>query len=111
MKNYVFSRTLKEIADPHLQLIAGDAVPFVRDLKQRTGSGIWLMGGGALATSLLAAGLVDRIRLNVHPILLGSGVPTFRDAGMLVELKRTECRPMDGGCILAQYDVVRPMSA
>jgi dihydrofolate reductase len=106
LKNYVFSRTLKEIADPHLELIDSDAVSFVRDLKQQPGGGICLMGGGELATSLLAAGLVDRIGLNIHPILLGSGIPTFRDAGKRVKLKTTECRPMDGGCILAQYDVI-----
>jgi dihydrofolate reductase len=105
MKNYLFSRTLKEVADPNVELIRGDAVSFIRDLKQRPGSGIWLMGGGELAHSLLAAGLVDRISLNIHPILLGTGIPTFRDLATRVKLKLTACRPIDGGCVLAQYDV------
>jgi riboflavin biosynthesis pyrimidine reductase len=56
--------------------------------------------------SLLSAGLVDRIGLNIHPILLGSGIPTFRDPGHRVKLMIEECRPLEGGCVLLNYTVV-----
>jgi dihydrofolate reductase len=105
MRNYVFSRTLKTIDDPGMELVTSDAVEFVRALKQRPGKEICLMGGGELAQSLLAANLVDEIRLNIHPILLGSGIPTFRDPGHRVKLKLFECRQLEGGCILAGYKV------
>ena len=82
-----------------------DAVDFVRALKQAPGKDICLMGGGELAQSLLAEGLVDRIGLNIHPVLLGAGIPTFRDPGHRVKLTLTECRSLEGGCILAQYEV------
>jgi dihydrofolate reductase len=106
MRSYVFSRTLKQIDEPGVELVAGDVVEFVRDLKRQPGNGICLMGGGKLAQSLLAAGLVDQIGLNIHPILLGSGIPTFRDPGHRVKLTLTECRPIDGGSILANYKVL-----
>ncbi len=106
MRSYVFSRTLKEIGGPGIELVTGDAVEFVRDLKRRPGKGICLMGGGELAQSLLAAGLVDQIGLNIHPILLGAGIPTFRDPGHRVKLTLKECRPIEGGCILANYKVL-----
>jgi dihydrofolate reductase len=106
MRSYVFSRTIEQIDDPGIELVAGDAVEFVRDLKRRPGKGICLMGGGELAQSLLAAGLMDQIGLNIHPILLGSGIPTFRDPGHRVKLTLTECRPIEGGCILANYKVL-----
>src|SRR5258708_21012604 len=51
MRSYVFSRTLEQIDDPGIELVAGDAVEFVRDLKRRPGKGICLMGGGELAQS------------------------------------------------------------
>lgn len=108
MHTYVFSHTLKAIDEPGVELVAGDAVEFVRDLKRRPGKGICLMGGGELAQTLLAAGLVDQVGLNIHPILLGSGIPTFRDAGRRVKLTLTECRPIEGGCILAHYKVLHP---
>src|SRR5579872_2979197 len=106
MRTYVFSRTLKSIDDPGVELVASEAADFVRDLKSRAGKRICLMGGGELAKSLLAAGLVDEVGLNIHPILLGSGIPTFRDPGHRVKLTLTECRQLDGGCILANYKVL-----
>ena len=107
MCTYVFSRTIKAIDDPGVELVSSDAAEFVRELKQRPGKGVCLMGGGELAQSLLAAGLVDEIGLNIHPILLGSGIPTFRDPGHRVKLTLTESRQLDGGCILASYRVHR----
>jgi dihydrofolate reductase len=106
MRTYVFSRTLKRIDEPGIELVAGDAVEFVRDLKRAPGKDICLTGGGQLAQSLLAAGLVDRIGLNIHPVLLGSGIPTFRDTGHRVNLILTENRLLEGGCILANYKVL-----
>lgn len=105
MRTYVFSRTLRSIDAPGVELVGGDAVDFVRDLKERPGGRICLMGGGELACSLMGAGLVDEIGLNIHPILLGSGVPVFRDSGRRVKLTLTESRPIQGGCILATYRV------
>lgn len=105
MRTYVFSRTLTSVDAPGVELVSGNAADFVRDLKSLPGKEICLMGGGELAQSLLAAGLVDKVGLNIHPILLGSGIPVFRDPGHRVALKLTECRPLDGGCILATYDV------
>jgi hypothetical protein len=50
---------------------------------------------------------VDEVGLNIHPILLGSGIPTFRDPGQRVKLTLTDCRRMEGDCILARYKVSR----
>jgi dihydrofolate reductase len=105
MRTYVFSRTLESVDAPGVELVAANAADFVRDLKKLPGKEICLMGGGELAQSLLAAGLVDKVGLNIHPILLGSGIPVFRDPGHRVALTLTECRPLDGGCIFANYDV------
>jgi len=106
MRTYVFSRTLTAVHGPGIELVKGDAVEFVRDLKQRPGNSICLMGGGELAQSLIAADLVDKIGLNIHPILLGSGIPTFRAFNRRLRLTLKECRPIEGGCILANYEVV-----
>ncbi|HUL72823.1 MAG TPA: dihydrofolate reductase family protein [Vicinamibacterales bacterium] len=105
MHTYVFSRTLESIDAAGVELVREDAAGFVRRLKSQPGGRMCLMGGGELATSLLAAGLVDEVGLNIHPILLGSGVPVFRDAGRRVALTLTECRQLAGGCVLASYRV------
>jgi dihydrofolate reductase len=106
MRTYVFSRTLPDIDQPGVQVVRTDAAAFVRELKRQPGAEICLMGGGELAGALIAEGLVDRIGLNIHPVLLGSGTPVFRGPGARVTLALVECRPLDGGCILADYRVV-----
>jgi dihydrofolate reductase len=105
IRTYVFSRTLASIDAPDVELVSGDAAAFVRELKHRPAGKICLMGGGELATSLLAADLIDEVGLNVHPVLLGAGIPVFRDSGGRVKLKLTECRRLDGGCVLMTYEV------
>jgi dihydrofolate reductase len=102
---YVFSRTLTSVGDG-AHLVRDDAGDFVRKLKEQPGKGICLMGGGELAQSLIEAGVVDEVGLNVHPILLGAGVPFFRDPGRRVHLELAESRVIDGGCVLSMYKVL-----
>jgi dihydrofolate reductase len=90
---------------PGVELVSSDAGEFVRNLKARPGKNICLLGGGELAQSLIAAGVVDEVGLNVHPILLGSGTPLFRDPGHRVRLQLTENRTIDGGCVFVNYRV------
>jgi len=108
IRSYVFSRTLKTIDDPNITLVSTDAAEFVRDLKRQPGKRICLMGGGELAQSLLRADLIDEVGLNIHPILLGSGIPVFRDVERRVPMLLKECRQIDGGCVLATYRVLHP---
>jgi len=80
-------------------LVREGASEFVRRLKGLPGRELCLLGGGELAQSLMAAGLVDRVRLNIHPVLLGAGTPAFRDTGARVKLRLTEGRAIDGECV------------
>lgn len=102
---YVFSRTLKADPAPGVTLVRSDAGEFVRKLRKQKGKEICVMGGGDFARSLLEAGVIDEIGLNVHPVLLGSGIPLFLDPGRQVNLKLVECRKMQKGCVLLTYRV------
>jgi len=102
---YVFSRTLTSVGEG-AHLVSEDAGEFVRQLKEQPGKGICVMGGGELAQSLFAAGVIDEVGLNTHPILLGSGTPFFRDPGRRISLELAESRVIDGGCVLSVYRVV-----
>jgi len=101
---YVFSRTLDRVGHG-AHLVREDAGEFVRRLKEQPGKGICVMGGGELAQSLFVAGVIDEVGLNFHPILLGSGVPFFRDPGRRISLELAESRVIDGGCVLSMYRV------
>ena len=107
LKTWVFSRTLRRIDRPGVALVSGDAGAFVRGLKAESGKGICVMGGGDLARSLFHAGVIDEVGVNVHPILLGAGVPLFLDAGRRIPLALVDSRTIAGGCVLANYRVVQ----
>jgi dihydrofolate reductase len=103
MKSYVFSRTLEPGSVKGAEIVADDAGGFVRALKEQVGKNICVMGGGELARSLFAAGVIDEVGLNVHPVLLGSGVPLFLDPGHQVDLELVSCREIEGGCVMLTY--------
>jgi dihydrofolate reductase len=105
LTTYVFSRTLPAGPRDGVTIVSEDVVGFVRDLKRQDGKDICLMGGGELARPLLEAGLVDEVGFNVHPVLLGSGIPLFHPMGRQIDLELLECRVFKNGCVLVRYRV------
>ena len=105
MKNYVFSSTLKKSSDKTVTIVSTDAAEFVRDLKEQEGKEICLMGGGELAQSLFEADLIDEIGFNIHPVLLGSGIPLFHPMTRHIDLELRQCRPFKNGCVMVTYGV------
>jgi dihydrofolate reductase len=105
VKTYVFSRTLKKKRTKAVEIVPDDAAEFVRDLKDREGKGICVMGGGELARSLFEANLIDEVGLNIHPVLLGSGIPLFLEMKRQIDLELLSCKTLQGGCVLVMYRV------
>ena len=105
VRNFVFSRTLKESADQGVELINGNATEFVQNLKKQEGQDIFVMGGGELAKSLFEADLIDEVGMNIHPVLLGSGIPLFHEMKRPIHLELIECKPFSDGCVLVSYRV------
>lgn len=118
-KNYVFSRSNKRSAairkdlasrkksDRNVEVISGDAADFVKRLKRQKGKGIVVFGGGELGKSLFEADLIDEIVLNIHPVLLGSGVPLFHEMGRQIDLQLLDCKILKGGYLAVTYRVKR----
>jgi dihydrofolate reductase len=104
---YVFSRTMTEMPDgADGELVSEDVADFVRRIKGEEGGDILVMGGGELGTALIDAGLVDEIGFSIQPVLLGGGIPAFRELSTRVELELIEARPIEPGCVLLRYRVV-----
>jgi dihydrofolate reductase len=104
ISTYVFSRTLTQLDAPGVRLVSSDPGEFVRHLKSTDGKGICVLGGGSLAQALFEAGVIDEVGLNVHPVLLGAGVPVFRDARR-IQLSLKESRVISGGCVYSNYRI------
>ena len=105
VKSYVFSRTIKKPNTKKLTFVADDAVDFVRRLKAEEGKDIYVMGGGLLAKSLFEADLIDEIGFNIHPVLLGSGIPLFYEMSRQIDLELKKCQQLSNGCVVLTYDV------
>ena len=108
VKNYVFSRTLKERRGKkvkNLEIISEDAAIFVGRLKNQEGKDICVMGGGLLAKSLFEADLIDEIGFNIHPVLLGSGIPLFHEMKRQIDLELLACKAFKNGTLMVSYRV------
>ncbi len=105
MKTFVFSRTLPPGEQNGVEIVYDDPGEFVRDLKQKDGKEICIMGGGELALHLFEAGVIDEIGFNIHPVLLGQGVPLFHSMSRQIDLELVECRQFKNGCVYVLYRV------
>lgn len=105
VKTYVCSRTIKKPSSKKLTFVAEDAADFVRRLKGEKGKDICVLGGGALAKSLFEADLIDEIGFNIHPVLLGSGIPLFYEMSRQIDLELKKCQELSNGCVVLTYNV------
>jgi dihydrofolate reductase len=101
----VFSSTLEEpLSWANTELVRGDAVKAVEAMKQGAGLPLRTIGSLALSRSLLQAGLVDRYRVVVFPVINGAtGHDRIFDGYPDVALELVEHRIFDGRLQLLEY--------
>jgi dihydrofolate reductase len=98
------SRTRRS-ADHGTRIIGGDdAIEQLAALKAET-DGTLGVGGAALATQVLRAGLLDELLLFTHPAILGFGRPLFDDWDMPIELDLLEQRSFKQGVTMHHYAI------
>jgi dihydrofolate reductase len=102
---YVFSKTLPSTAHHGIAFVAADAAVAVGALRAEAGRDIWLFGGSALASSLLAAGLVDVVEVTIVPVLLGAGIPLLAAGTPRTSLTLTGSQAYPSGIITLRYEV------
>jgi dihydrofolate reductase len=105
LSKVVFSTTLSEpLSWPNTQLIARDAVGAVREMKDKGPRSMRTMGSLTLCRSLLNAGLVDRFRVVIFPVITGtSGRERIYDGYPDVALDMISSRTFDGRIQLVEY--------
>ena len=101
--HYVLSRTLGSSLLPNVRFIR--SADEVSALKQLPGKDIYLIGGARTTSSLLDAGLVDELRLIVHPLIAGGGDKLFAAAGRRRELELHKVQQLADGRLGLSYAV------
>jgi dihydrofolate reductase len=101
----VFSSTLEApLSWANTELVGGDAVEAVRAMKQRESRPLRTLGSLGLGRSLLRAGLVDRLRVVVFPVINGAtGTDRLFDGYPDVALDPVDRRTFDGRLELLEY--------
>ncbi|MEP7113946.1 MAG: dihydrofolate reductase family protein [Ilumatobacteraceae bacterium] len=105
LSKIVFSTTLREpLTWANTQLVDQDAVEAVTNMKQHGAASMRTMGSLRLCRSLLVAGLVDRFRVVVFPVVTGSsGRERIYDNYPDVALNMINSRTFDGRIQLLEY--------
>jgi dihydrofolate reductase len=104
MPKYVVSSTLGELGWNNSKLVTG-GFDGIAALRAHEDVGDLLVAGSrALTRSLLAAGLVDELRLMVFPVVLGSGKRLFADSDDALTLALKEARTLDSSNLLLIYE-------
>ena len=104
-EHVVFSRTLNAVGHG-ARLVTTDAVTEVKRLKAGSGSAIEVSGPG-LASTLLAAGLVDELHAYINPVAVGGGKPFFK-LDHRVDLRLLGVQTFSGGVVQLRYAPRQP---
>jgi dihydrofolate reductase len=101
---FVVSKTLEEPLEwNNSTLIKGDVAEEITKLKQQPGKDISITGSPTLVRSLLADGLLDELRLMVHPIVVGSGKRLFEEGGDQKALQLVASKTFSTGVLYLTY--------
>jgi len=98
----VYSRTLQTVNWQPTELKHELAKEEIVELKDREGKNI-LIGGPSLIVQLTKLGLIDEYQICVHPTILGSGLPLFKNITDKVELTLLETKTFGNGAVLLRY--------
>ncbi|MRG60254.1 alpha/beta fold hydrolase [Agromyces sp. CFH 90414] len=90
-------------------VLDGDAVEAVRELKRRPGRDLLVQGSPGLIQTLLAADLIDELRLAVAPVLLGVGKRLFGAGTVPAGLELVETSSSASGVVLSRYRPAGPV--
>ena len=106
VRKYVATSTPLEREWTNSRVIDGGLVEFVRDLKGRPGGDIGIHGSISVTRTLLAADVVDELRLVIAPTIAGSGKRLF-DGLPPTRLQTIRSSTSRSGYLLVDYRVVR----
>ena len=88
-KSYVFSRNSGTENKNNVEFVS-DMIGFSKKLVESPGKDIWLVGGGEIISVFLKAGLIDEVILSMVPIVIGSGIPLFKNTSKDIKFEIIE---------------------
>jgi len=103
----VLSKTMSEKGLDNTIVISDQLAENINKIKKREGKNILIFGSPTASHSLMRHGLIDEFWLFVNPILLGQGIPLFKDVTETTKLKLIETKTFSCGVIALHYETKR----
>jgi dihydrofolate reductase len=107
MPKYVLSSTLEHAEWENSTVLSGEVTEEVRRLKREFDGQILVYGSTQLVQTLIEHGLVDELRLMVHPVVLGAGKRLFGETSDKLPLRLVDTRIVGKGVVVHTYEPVR----
>lgn len=108
VRKYVVSTTLeKPLGWQNSTLINENVAEKISELKQQEGGDIAILGSGTLVRSLLRYGLIDELKLMIHPIVVGSGKRLFDEGEERMPLELVGSKTFETGVLYLTYQPAR----
>ena len=99
----VYSRTLDHVDWKNTELKNALVKEDISELKQRSGRNI-LVGSPSLIVALTQLRVVDEYQLGIHPTVLGSGLPLFKNITERIDLKLLRTKTFGCGAVIHYYE-------
>lgn len=103
IQKIVFSHTLKNVDWKSAKLASHSLEEEVLELKQQSGKDIFA-GSRSLIVQLMKLNLIDEYQLCVHPVILGKGLPLFKNINEIINLKLLKTKTFGSGAIILYYE-------
>ncbi|TQD24358.1 dihydrofolate reductase family protein [Methanolobus vulcani] len=84
-------------------LFSDDPVSVTENLIIGTGGNIWIVGGSSIISPLLNRGLISELRIAIQPIILGKGIPLFKDIKNSIRLYPISSEEYESGIVELAY--------
>ena len=104
-RKVVLSKTLSEKSHVNTQIISSNLSDEINKLKHSSGSEILMFGSPSATHALMAENLIDEYWLFVNPILLGKGIPLFKNIKDKTALMLVNSKIFPSGVVSLQYEV------
>lgn len=103
---YVVSRSLEAApwgTNGHATVLKGDLADAVMSLKGKPGKNIGVHGSASLVESLVRANVLDLLRLEVYPVIAGSGARLFESGGTPKRMDLVDSKSIGEGVVILTY--------
>ena len=103
VNRYVLSTTLKDSEAPNATIIRENVVDELKKLKEKEGKNIQIFGSPGVVRSLIQSDVIDEYWIFIYPVIIGNGIPLFKDIKQQIKLTLVSSRVLKSGAVALHY--------